>query len=173
MVNGTRVSELQRYINQLHLARKRCERRIEALGGQRHWVRAVAHLDPQRAAPSAQRLTRSCAVVLGAGRRLTRWTSRAARTTCSGAWPACPCKRCGLQGTARVPEGSCRPRVPFAHRSWVVWLADLPDLSIQHGHVLLHGVYGAQQGPRQAPVLHACKQVWRAVRGRSPCRSRR
>lgn len=39
LVNGVRVSEMQRYINQLHLARKRCERRIEALGGRTYWVR--------------------------------------------------------------------------------------------------------------------------------------
>ena len=38
-VNGVRVSDLQRYVNQLVLARKRCERRIEALGGPRPWVR--------------------------------------------------------------------------------------------------------------------------------------
>jgi hypothetical protein len=38
-VGGVRVSDLQRYVNQLNVARKRCERRIEALGGQRHWVR--------------------------------------------------------------------------------------------------------------------------------------
>lgn len=38
LVNGVRVSEMQRYVNQLHLARKRCERRIEALGGQTYWV---------------------------------------------------------------------------------------------------------------------------------------
>ena len=47
-VNGVRVSELQRYINQLHLARKRCERRIEALGGQRHWVRPMTRTNAAR-----------------------------------------------------------------------------------------------------------------------------
>ena len=136
MVNGTRVSELQRYINQLHLARKRCERRIEALGGQRHWVRAMPHLGPQT--------KKNC---------------------------VCPGRHVHAKGAAARLSllGPSAPSIPSVRSRIVVdRLATLVDLSIQHGHVLLHGVYGAQQGPRQAPVPHARKQVRCAGRGISP-----
>ena len=165
MVNGTRVSELQRYINQLHLARKRCERRIEALGGQRHWVRAMPHLGPQTKKNCVcPGLTSSFGCRVG-------WTGADGCQGQQGRRAAAPGRHVHAKGAAARLSllGPSAPSIPSVRSRIVVdRLATLVDLSIQHGHVLLHGVYGAQQGPRQAPVPHARKQVRCAGRGISP-----